>query len=227
MIFSPALRPSLTCDQSARSQAELDLVQLDGVVVAHHPDAGGVAVVDDGVARHGGRGTALVDEDGDVGEHFRLEQAFPIVDRGPHQQTPRVRIERRVDIVDLGIEYAIRDSRHGEIDALAELHARRLGFAHEGGQPDGREIADDEHRIARSGADILAGPDLALHHRAADRCVDRRIGADLARSARTPRSPRRCGRACAAGCAPPRAPSRPSARRSRRQAARLGRSAHP
>ena len=60
---------------------------------------------------------------------------------------------------------------------------RRLALANVGHEPHGRKIADGEDRIDDAGrgiADVLAGTDLALHHRAGQRRIDRRLGADLA-----------------------------------------------
>ena len=86
-------------------------------------------------------------------------------------------------MVDVRLERCLRIGEHGEVELLAGANLGRFAFADIGDQPDGREIADGEHRIDDAGrgvADVLAGADLALHDGAAERRVDRRLGADLA-----------------------------------------------
>src|SRR5262245_14275402 len=62
-------------DQRTAGRADLDPAQLDRLVVARHPDAGGAALVDDGVAGDRDHRVALAGENLDVREHLRLEPA--------------------------------------------------------------------------------------------------------------------------------------------------------
>src|SRR5260221_13123199 len=48
-----------------------------------------------------------------------------------------------------------------------------------GDEPYLRQVADGEDRIGGAGADVLAGADLALDHRAADKRRDDRLWVDL------------------------------------------------
>src|SRR5215510_626785 len=62
-------------DHSALGDADLDRPQLDHALLVGNPHAGGTALVDDRLARHRRREVAFTDEDSDVAEHFRLQQA--------------------------------------------------------------------------------------------------------------------------------------------------------
>src|SRR4029079_5033854 len=114
-------------------------------------------------------------------EHFRLERSVPVVDGGADHETPRRRIDRGGDVIDTRLELATGKRQHRKGDILSDGDVRSLALAHEGREPDRREVPDHEHRIAGAAADELAGTDLALHDRAADWRSDRRLGADLAR----------------------------------------------
>src|SRR6201995_2215062 len=95
--------------------------------------------------------------DRDVGEHLWLEQAILVLDGGANQQPPRGRIDRGRDIVDARLEGAAGQGQHRVVDLLADADIRRLALAHEGGEPDRGEIADDEYGIAGAGREELAG----------------------------------------------------------------------
>jgi len=61
---------------------------------------------------------------------------------------------------------------------FSDAYGRRLSLSNIGYHPDGGHISDDENRVARAAADILARSDLALHDRPAYRGVDRSRGID-------------------------------------------------
>ena len=136
--------------------------------------------MDDGVTRDRDRRVAFAGEDLHAGEHLGLEQSRGVVDGCPHQQPSRGGIERGCDIGDFGREWPIRIGQDREVDRLTDMHQWRLGLADIGRHPDGRQVADDEDRIARAAADILPRSDLALHDRSPDRSVNRGGGVDRA-----------------------------------------------
>src|SRR4029453_6211023 len=159
-------------DHVAAGEPDFDAPQLDRLFVvflAHHPNAGGIPLVDNGVAGDRDRVVAFAGEDLYAGEHFRLEQSAGIIDGRAHQQPPGRRIERRGHVGDLGRERAVGIGEHGKVDLLADAHDRRFGLADIGDDPDGGQIADDEDRVGLTAADILPRPDLALHNRPRDR----------------------------------------------------------
>src|SRR5262245_34044301 len=85
-------------DRVAIGKPDLDPPQLDRlfiIFVAHHPDAGGFALVNDGVARDRDRVVTFAGEELHAREHFRLEQPGGVVDRRAHQEPPDGWIERR------------------------------------------------------------------------------------------------------------------------------------
>src|SRR5262249_23829636 len=85
-------------DHIAVGEPDLDPPQLDRffvVFVAHHPDASGFALVDDGIARHRDRLVAFTGEDLHAGKHFRLEQTGGVFRPRPPQQPPGGWVPRR------------------------------------------------------------------------------------------------------------------------------------
>ena len=138
-----------------------------------------LAFVDQRLFRHAHPRTVAAGIDRHIGEHLRLEHAILVVDRGAHQQPAGRRIDRGGDVVDPRLELPARHGEQRERQFLADRHAGRFGFPHEGRQPHRREIADHEYRIAGAAVDELTGPDLALHDGAGNRRIDRGIGADL------------------------------------------------
>src|SRR5262249_55954535 len=81
-------------DHVAVGEPDLDPPQLDRffvVFIAHHPYAGGFALIDDGIARDRDRLVAFTGENLHAGKHFRLEQAGGIVDRRADHDPPRRR----------------------------------------------------------------------------------------------------------------------------------------
>src|SRR5262249_61440565 len=131
-------------------------------------------LVNDRIARHRDRVVAFTGENLHARKHFRLEQTGGIVDGRAHQEPPDRWIERRGDVGDVGREGAVGIGQHGEVDRLTDVHYRRFGLPDKGHHPDGGQITDDEDRIGRAAADILARPDLALHYRPGDRGRDQR-----------------------------------------------------
>src|SRR5262245_13462904 len=83
-------------DRVAIREPGLDPPQLDRffiVLVAHDPDPGGFALVNNGIARDRDRVVAFAGEDLHARKHFRLEQTGGIVDGRAHQQPPDAWIE--------------------------------------------------------------------------------------------------------------------------------------
>src|SRR3954470_4324051 len=160
-------------DEIAIDETDLDLAQLDRLVLACHPEADLVGFVDQGLLRYRRRGAIAGRIDRDVREHLRLQQTVLVVDGGADQQAAGVRIDRGGDVVDLGGQGAARERHHVDADVLPDAHGSRIALAHEGGEPDRGEVADDEDRIAGARIDVLAGADLTLHDRARDRRIDR------------------------------------------------------
>ena len=145
-----------------------------------HPEPDPLGLVNQCLLAHADGLAAVARIDRDIGEHLRLEQAVLVVNGRADHQSAGHRIDRCRDVVDLRLETPARQREHLEIDVLADAHIGRLALAHEGGEPDRGEIADDEDGIAGAGRDELAWTDLALHDGAADRGIDGRFRRDRA-----------------------------------------------
>src|SRR5262249_36677442 len=64
------LEPLQHLDEIAAAQPQLDAAKLQRLVLERHPHAGGIALVDDCLARHGRRCHLVGGEDRDAGEHL-------------------------------------------------------------------------------------------------------------------------------------------------------------
>src|SRR6202171_2465812 len=167
-------------DEIAVDETGLDPAEFDRLVRMRYPDPDLVALIDQGLLRHGDRRVIAVGIDRDVGEHLRLQAAVLVLYRGADQKPAGRGIDRRGNIVDARRQRAARQRQHVESDLLPDRYVRRIGLADEGREPDRGEIPDHKYRIAGAGVHELAGADLALHHGTRDRRKDRCLRVDAA-----------------------------------------------
>src|SRR5882672_6914715 len=156
-------------DEVAIAEAGLDLTQLDRLVRMRNPDPDLVAFIDQRLLRHPDRRMVARRIDGDVGEHFRLQQEILVVDGGADHEPACRWIDRGGDVIELRRERTARQRQHVEGHLLPDRDIRGIGLADEGRHPDGGEIADHIDGVAGPGVDVLARADLALNHGAGDR----------------------------------------------------------
>ncbi len=107
-------------------------------------------------------------DDAETGEHLRFELAVGIHQRGAHGDPACDGVHLGADGSQLGFEGLFWQGEHPDFHLLAPLDEGRVRLRHGCDEPDGREIADGEHRRRGAGLDILSRPDLAVRHNAGD-----------------------------------------------------------
>ncbi len=181
MTCSPARDAGQNLDLVAVRHAGFDLMRDDGVAVFFRdPDACRIAFIDDGFLR---QGEALM-----AAAVMMVKFAHISGFNNPPGFNTCARIGRRC--VFGSTEAATKlivalKTRSGKAvtrtsTGWADFDERGIAFAHIGDEPDARQIADGEDRIAGALADILAQTQLALQHVTADRRGNREIGVGMA-----------------------------------------------